>query len=429
MENKYKVKNTIIKKIFINEKFFLNNVVNVNGWVRTCRTSEKGFGFCVINDGSNVKGLQLIISKNNLDEEKVESFFKNIKTGSCIGVTGEIVESPAKGQSIELVVVDYTIHGDIDPKYPISKTKINLETMRNYCHLRTRTNAFGCIFRIRNSLSKAIHDFYQKHDFLHLDPNIVTINECEGGAGVFQVTEWNAKTTRDIPNKSGKILWKKDHFKRPAYLTVSSQLQLEALACSLGNVYTTNKSFRSEHSNTNKHVSEFTHLEIEMVFNEFEDLMDIGEDFIRYVIKYVLDNNKDDIDKLDSFLSKNLKQKLNHIYNSEFKRMKYKDIVEEISNDINDNNTLNLSEIKYGDDLGSEHENYITKKYNTCVFVTHWPQEIKSFYMKQCDDGTCESFDLLLPYGIGELIGASQREDNYEKLISSMKKKELKRIV
>ena len=422
MISKYSRKNDLISHILHQKDDILNQTISVSGWVRTCRTSEKGFGFCLLNDGSCGKGIQLILSSEYLDDDKLEYFFKNVKTGVSLNATGTVVTSPAKGQDIEIRVTDYKIYGLIQAGYPISKTKIKLDTLRNHCHLRTRTGIFGCIFRIRNTLTKAIHEFYQSHDFLHLDPNVITINECEGGAGVFQVSEFCPKTTRDIPNKSGKILWQKDHFKRPAYLTVSSQLQLEALACSLGNVYTTNKSFRSEHSSTSKHVSEFTHLEIEMVFNEFEDLMNISEDFIRYVINYVLDNNQEDIESLNKFISKGLKEKLIHIMNSEYKRIKYSELVEEINHDILEEN-LELNKLEYGDDLGSEHENYITKKYNTCVFVTHWPQKIKSFYMKQCDDGTCESFDLLLPYGIGELIGASQREENYEKLLSAMEKK------
>ena len=264
MISKYSRKNDLISHILHQKDDILNQTISVSGWVRTCRTSEKGFGFCLLNDGSCGKGIQLILSSEYLDDDKLEYFFKNVKTGVSLNATGTVVTSPAKGQDIEIRVTDYKIYGLIQAGYPISKTKIKLDTLRNHCHLRTRTGIFGCIFRIRNTLTKAIHEFYQSHDFLHLDPNVITINECEGGAGVFQVSEFCPKTTRDIPNKSGKILWQKDHFKRPAYLTVSSQLQLEALACSLGNVYTTNKSFRSEHSSTSKHVSEFTHLEIEM---------------------------------------------------------------------------------------------------------------------------------------------------------------------
>ena len=211
-----------------------------------------------------------------------------------------------------------------------------------------------------------------------------------------------------------------DHFCRPAFLTVSSQLQLEALACGLGNVYTMNKSFRSEHSCTSKHVSEFTHLEREVIDNTFDDLMNIGEEMIKYVIEQLFIQRESDLQNLNKFISKGIIDKLIALKSARFVKIKYNDAVNEINNDIKINKTLKLSILSKGEDFGSEHENYITKKYNTGVFITHWPMAIKSFYMKQCDDGTCESFDLLIPFGIGELIGASQREDNFDKLSNMM---------
>jgi asparaginyl-tRNA synthetase len=303
---------------------------------------------------------------------------------------------------------------------------MNLDTLRQYYHLRARTNVFGSVFRIRSSLSKILHDFYHEKNYLHLDPNVITINECEGGAGVFQLTEHDITDVNKlkIVKENGKYDWSSDHFNRPAYLTVSSQLQLEAMACALGNVYTVNKSFRSEHSSTSKHVSEFTHLEIEIVNNTLEDLMNVGEEMIKYSIEKLFEQRNDDLQNLNGFISKGLIDKLNHLKECKFLRFKYSDIVNEINEDIKKNKKLKkMKPLTFGDDLGSEHENYITQKYNTGVFVTHWPMEIKSFYMKQCDDGTCESFDLLIPYGIGELIGASQREDDFDKLSYMMDKK------
>tara|TARA_B100000886_G_scaffold340512_2_gene310698 strand:+ start:33634 stop:35040 length:1407 start_codon:yes stop_codon:yes gene_type:complete len=409
-------------KTFLN-KNYINEVINIYGWVRTVRSSSTILGFCNINDGSNVNGMQIILSQEHIATNKINNFFKDVYTGTYLNCYGKLVESPAKGQDFELLLFDYKIVGNIDTSYPLAKGKMNLDTLRNHIHLRGRTNVFGSIFRIRSGLMKILHDFYHSKNFLHLDPNIITTNECEGGAGVFQITE-NDITNIELlkKTKDNNYDWNSDHFNCPTFLTVSSQLQLEAMACSLGNVYTVNKSFRSEHSCTSKHVSEFTHLEIEIINNTLDDLMNVGEDMIKFSIHEIFNRNKDDIENLNKFISKGIIEKLKHLQQCEYKRLYYKDVINEINNDIKSNN-LELEILNYGDDLGSKHENYITEKYNTPVFVTHWPIDIKSFYMKQCDDNTCECFDLLMPYGIGELIGASQREDDFFKLKYMMKKK------
>ena len=392
------------------------------GWVKTLRESSSELGFCNINDGSNVDGLQIVISIEKMNHSKIEHFFSTVKLGCYLTCVGNIIKSPAKGQEYEMQLIDFTSSSHIDEQYPLCKSKMNLDTLRNHIHFRGRTNTFGSVFRIRSSLSKILHDFYHEKGFLHLDPNIITVNECEGGAGVFQITENNLGNLSKLPQQNNFYDWTKDHFCKPTYLTVSSQLQLEAMACSLGNVYTTNKSFRSEHSSTSKHVSEFTHLEIEMVNNTLDDLMDISEEMIKYSIMKIFKTNKEDIDNLSSFVSKDLNKNLEGITTCTFKRLFYKDAIREINNDIK-NKKIKVAPIQFGDDLSSEHENYITQKYNCPVFITHWPFDIKSFYMKQNDDGTCDSFDLLMPFGIGELIGASQRECDYSKLLSAMSKK------
>jgi asparaginyl-tRNA synthetase len=393
---------------------------SVSGWVRTCRTSSSSLGFCNINDGSNHIGLQIVISEEF--SENLSEFFRNVKVGTYLLCVGKMIESPAKGQKYEMQLHRFKISGDVDESYPLAKCKMNLDTLRQYYHLRARTNVFGSVFRIRSSLMKILHDFYHELEYLHLDPNVITINECEGGAGVFQLTENDISNTAELKliKESSNYDWSSDHFNRPAYLTVSSQLQLEAMACALGNVYTMNKSFRSEHSSTSKHVSEFTHLEIEIINNTLDDLMDVGEKMIKYSINKLFEQRNDDLQNLNRFISKGLVDRLKHLNSKTFIRLKYRDVIEEINEDIKNNKKLKLKILVYGDDLGSEHENYITKKYDNGVFVTHWPSLIKSFYMKQCDDGTCESFDLLIPYGIGELIGASQREDDYDKLSKMM---------
>jgi asparaginyl-tRNA synthetase len=413
-----------IKKLLIEHKSNDSEhlIYTTSGWVRTIRSSSHNMGFCVINDGSNTHGLQIVISDTYCD--KYDEFLKYVKTGMYIRVQGTMVESPGSGQDYELVCYNYSVLGNVDEEYPLAKSRMNMDTLRNFIHLRSRTNVFGCIFRIRSTLTKAIHDFYYEHMFLHLDPNIITVNECEGGAGVFQITENDISNLSKLPQtKENQYKWQSDHFNSPAYLTVSSQLQLECLACSMGNVYTMNKSFRSEHSSTSKHVSEFTHLEIEMIDNSLSDLMTTGEDMIKYCILRIKNDNANDLEVLNKFISKGLLDKLDHMLKTPFIQKTYTEVVNEINEDIKDKKTK-IQNIEFGEDLSSTHENYIAEKYNTGVYVTHWPIEIKSFYMKQCENKiTCESFDLIMPYGIGELIGGSQREEDYNKLISMMDKK------
>ena len=411
-----------IKKIICDlDNSKIEEIVTIYGWVRTVRSSSNILGFCVLNDGSNVNGMQIVISSDFMYEDKITNFFKNVNTGTYLNCTGNIILSPAKGQKYEMQLLDYEIKGTVEESYPLAKSKMNLDTLREYIHLRGRTNTFGSIFRIRSSLMKLLHDFYHNEGFLHLDPNIITVNECEGGAGVFQVTENDLSKHNELKLIKDTALydWSSDHFCNPVYLTVSSQLQLEALACSLGNVYTMNKSFRSEHSCTSKHVSEFIHLEIEMININLDDLMDISERMIKYVITKLFETNNEDLENLDKIISVGLIEKLKYLENCEYKKMKYIDVIQEINNDII-KNKLKIPKLIDGDDLGSVHENYITQKYNSPIFLTHWPMKLKSFYMKDCDDGYCESYDLLLPYGIGELIGASLREDNYDKLVNMM---------
>lgn len=429
LKEKYKYPHNKIKHIFeqVSDDLpsILDKYVSVVGWVKTVRThASDAFAFCSLNDGSTSESLQIIVNKENeVIEGSFDDFYQKASTGVSLRAFGKIIKSPAKGQLIELVAETILIEGTVEnpDTYPVAKKKFHLETMRGMCHLRPRTNVFGNVFRLRNALTVATHEFYQKRDFLHLDPNVISINECEGGAGVFTVSELDFDSQSQRAYQ--KIDWKKDHFNKRAFLTVSSQLQLEALACSMGNVYTTNKSFRSEHSLTSKHVSEFTHLEIEQCFTSFKDLMDIGEDYVKYVIDYVLKNNFKELSALNAYQSKGLIDRLTAIRDCDFHRMTYKEAIEIIQEDLKAKKVKMTTRPKIGDDLGTEHENYLTKKFEKPVFVTHWPSDIKSFYMKQCDDGTCESFDLIMPFGVGELIGASQREESYDKLLEMMTKK------
>jgi asparaginyl-tRNA synthetase len=403
-----------IKEISTKYQELINTKVTVNGWVLSVRT-QKDITFVKLNDGSNSLGIQLIAETKINELEKVN-------TGSSLSVHGLLVKSPANGQPFEIKIISVKVLGytNLD-EYPLAKSRLSVEYLRNYAHLRPRISSFGSIFRIKSSISQATNKYFMEKGYLHINPNIITVNECEGGAGVFQLTEQDitdySKLTH-IKNTS-KHEWSQDHFGKPAYLTVSSQLQLEALACSLGSVYTTNKSFRSEHSTTNKHLSEFEHLEIEDVFVNIDDLMQTGEDYIKYVGQYLLDNNSEDIDNLGKFVSKGLKERIETIINSTFHRIRYSEAIDILKK------ASELSKpVVYGEDICTEFENYLTKYFKGPVFISHWPIAIKSFYMKRSiDNDTCENFDLLMPYKIGELIGGSIREDNLDKMIEIMKQK------
>jgi asparaginyl-tRNA synthetase len=403
-----------IKELSQKYEQLFDTMVTVSGWVLSVRT-QKDLTFIKLNDGSNSSGVQLIVDQQFSELEKVN-------TGSSIKVSGLLVKSPAVGQPFEIQVKSVQVLGlaSLDD-YPLAKGKLPLDYLRSYAHLRPRTSSFGSIFRIKSSISDATHQFFRNKGYLHLNPNIVTVNECEGGAGVFQLTEHDISDYSKLPNikSSTKHDWSRDHFEKPAYLTVSSQLQLEALACSLGSVYTTNKSFRSEHSTTNKHLSEFEHLEIEDVFITIDDLMQVGEDYIKFVGKWILEHNLEDINNLSKFVSKGLLERIQTIVDAKFNRIKYSEAIE-----ILKKATTLTKPVVYGEDLCSEFENYLTEHFKGPVFVSHWPIAIKSFYMKQCDDNeTCENFDLLMPYKVGELIGGSMREDNLDKMLEVMKKK------
>jgi asparaginyl-tRNA synthetase len=406
-----------------------SETIEVRGWILNFRKQAENT-FINLMDGSTADPLQIIVDTQTA---------KKYSIGSSIRVCGVLVVSPAKGQLYELKASEMTLEGSVADDYPIAKTTLSLEYLRNVAHLRARTKTFNSIFRIRHAMMMAIHKFYDGEGFLLLDPNIITTSECEGGAGVFQVTERDISIPKNLPlipfeqkfgipsnffKYSESYQWSTDHFGKPVYLTVSSQLQLEALAMSMGRVYTMNKSFRSEHSNTHKHVSEFTHLEIEQCFGSFENLMDIAERFVKFTVGYILENNRRDLEilegsaKFNEGIDKKIITRYENILFKKFHRITYKDAVELMK--------ANGKQIEYGEDINSENEKFLVDYFAGPVFLTHWPIEIKSFYMKRLDDGTCESFDLLMPH-VGELIGASQRETSYEKLVEIMTAKGIKR--
>jgi asparaginyl-tRNA synthetase len=412
--------NQLYQRYNLEKKLLFSEKVILYGWIKTIRVQSTMF-FISLNDGSSSLNVQIT------GEINLHPIINKLNTGTAIQVEGIVVESPALGQSFEIQAENIVSYGEIEnlSEYPIAKSKLGIDFLRTLPHLRSRTNFFSAVNRIRHSMMFATHLFYDKEGFYHLDPNILTVNECEGGAGVFTVTELLNKKVSEIPSDlSGNIDWSKDHFKQRVFLTVSSQLHLEGLAMAMSKVYTTNKSFRSEHSLTNKHVSEFAHLEIEQCFTTFEDLIDIAENYIKYVMKYVQERNKDDLNQLvqaskfsKDFVEQDFISRYNIISQDRWVRVKYSEAI--IILEKNKSLLIN-SPPKYGEDMNSECEKFLTEYFKGPVFLTHWPQEIKSFYMKQLDDGTCESFDLLIP-GIGELIGASQREEDYDKLIDQMK--------
>ncbi len=414
------MQNTKIVTFLNNSNKYIDTDISINGWVMSKR-SQKDITFVKLYDGSTPEGIQLILNNSNFNNSNFNNL-DNINTSTSLNVVGTFVVSMAKGQKFEVNVKKFTIYGNTNlDDYPLSKGKLPLDYLRNYHHLRLRTNSFGSIFRIKSSINYATNDYYKSKLFHYINPNIMTNNECEGGAGTFKVTEFDFSDHANLPtlNNSTKHDFSKDHFNRIMQLTVSSQLELEAIACSIGSVYTTNKSFRSEHSNTSKHLSEFEHLEIEDVFNDLESLMDIGEEYIKYVAKYLLTNNETDIMNLDKFVSKNLYDKIVKLLNTTFVRITYNDTVKLLNN--------NNIKINYGDDLSSEMENFITDYYKSPVFVTLWPKSLKSFYMKTNinDSSLCDNFDLLMPYKVGELIGGSMREDNLDILLDNMKTKNI----
>lgn len=425
-----------IKSLNSDWSSLIDTEITVNGWIQSIRKQSSLF-FISLNDGSHPSSLQITgmysLSDLRPSASGNPSDFKHIidllTTGTAITASGLLIKSPAKGQYYELQVNNITTDAIIKnvEEYPIAKTRLSLEYLRTLPHLRSRTKFFSCVNRIRHSMMMATHLFYDKHDFLLLDPNILTVNECEGGAGVFTVSELLDKNISTIPtDTSGNIDYSKDHFRRKVFLTVSSQLHLEALALSMKKVYTTNKSFRAEHSLTNKHVSEFSHLEIEQCFTTFNELIDIAEDYIKFVLKYVYDRNIDDLKQLEQishYMKENMDVEFMKRYDfidKEWIKLKYIDAINILKQHKHKLSPESVPE--YGHDMNSECEKFLTEYMGGPVFLTHWPQDIKSFYMKQLDDGTCESFDLLMP-GIGELIGASQREESYEKILSQMSKK------
>ncbi len=396
----------------------IGTVVNVKGWVRT-RRGNKQVGFVALNDGSTINNVQIVIDIDRFGDE----FLKPITTGSCINVTGLLVESQGQGQANEIQATEIEIYGAADAAtYPLQKKGHSLEFLREIAHLRPRTNTFGAIFRIRHHMAFAIHKYFNDHGFFYLHTPIITASDAEGAGSMFQVT------TLDLNNvprtEEGKVDYSQDFFGRSTNMTVSGQLEGELGAMSLGAIYTFGPTFRAENSNTPRHLAEFWMIEPEVAFNEIKENMDLAEDFIKYLVSYALQHCKDDLDFLCKMYDNELIDRLNFVVNNNFIRLTYTEgvkILEESKEKFE-------FPVFWGADLQSEHERYLVEKHFKCpVIMTDYPKEIKSFYMKQNEDGkTVRGMDVLFPK-IGEIIGGSEREADYDKLVKRMEELNMSR--
>ncbi len=381
------------------------------GWVRTKR-GNKNVAFIALNDGSTIHNLQLVVDPNTFDEE----LLKRISTGACIRAKGTIVASAGSGQATEMQVSELSVYGEADPEtYPLQKKGHTLEFLREIAHLRPRTNTFGAVLRIRHNMAFAIHKYFNDRGFFYLHSPIITGSDAEGAGEMFHVTNFeigNPPRTED-----GAIDYSQDFFGKETNLTVSGQLEGELGAMALGKIYTFGPTFRAENSNTPRHLAEFWMIEPEMAFYEIDDNMDLAEDMLKYLVRYALENCKDDVEFLNNMYDKELIARLQSVVDKPFKRLTYTAAVEIL---IPLNNKFEFK-VEWGTDLQKEHENYLVEHFGGPVILTDYPKHIKAFYMKQNDDGkTVRAMDVLFPW-IGEIIGGSQREDNYDKLYARVK--------
>ncbi|WP_291908105.1 asparagine--tRNA ligase [Chitinophaga sp. CB10] len=414
-----------VKQILADDR--TNYEVTVKGWVRSFRNNQ----FIALNDGSTNNNLQVVIDTEHTDPATL----KRITTGAAISAVGEIIPSLGKGQRVELKAASLTILGDCDPeKYPLQlKNRPSLEYLREIAHLRFRTNTFGAIFRLRSSLAFAVHQFFREKGFVYLHTPIITASDAEGAGEMFRVTTLDLN--QPPRTESGEIDYKEDFFGRSTNLTVSGQLEGELGAMALGDIYTFGPTFRAENSNTARHLAEFWMIEPEMAFYELEDNMNLAEEFIKFVIRYALEHNREDLEFLATRLAEEEKtkpqaersemgliEKLEFVVNNEFMRLTYTEAISILKDSKpNKNKKFQYLIEGWGADLQSEHERYLVEKhFKKPVILTDYPKEIKSFYMKLNEDGkTVRAMDILFP-GIGEIVGGSQREENYEKLVARM---------
>ena len=401
--------------------------VQIKGWVRTFRSNR----FIALNDGSTINNIQCVIDFENTSEETL----KRITTGAAVSINGTLMESQGKGQAVEIQVTEIEILGDSNPdEYPIQPKKHSFEFLRENAHLRVRTNTFSAVMRVRSSLSFAVHKYFQENGFNYVNTPIITGSDAEGAGEMFRVTSF--EDNKSPLTKEGKIDYTKDFFGKETNLTVSGQLEAETFAMALGKVYTFGPTFRAENSNTTRHLAEFWMIEPEVAFMDLDGNMDLSEDFIKSVLKYVLENCKDDLAFLDNRLTQeektkpqaersemSLLEKLDFVVENNFKRVSYTEAIDILKNSKpNKNKKFQYPITEWGVDLHSEHERYLVEKHFKCpVILFDYPATIKAFYMRLNDDGkTVRAMDVLFP-GIGEIVGGSQREERYNVLIEKMR--------
>ena len=384
--------------------------VNVRGWVRTKRGS-KSVSFIALNDGSTINNVQIVADNEKFDEEML----KQITTGACLSVVGELVQSIGSGQNVEVQAKGIEVLGTCPADYPMQKKGQSFEYMRQYAHLRLRTNTFGAVFRIRHNMAIAIHKFFHDKGFFYFNTPIITASDCEGAGEMFQVTTKNLYDLKKDEN--GQIIYGDDFFGKMTSLTVSGQLEGELGATSLGQIYTFGPTFRAENSNTPRHLAEFWMIEPEVAFIDLPELMDLEEEFIKYCVKWALDNCKDDLAFLNKMIDQGLIERLQSVAETEFVRLPYTEGIGILQKAVADGHKFEFP-VSWGCDLASEHERYLVEEhFKKPVIMIDYPKEIKAFYMKQNDDGkTVQGTDVLFPQ-IGEIIGGSIREASYDKLM------------
>lgn len=385
--------------------------VCVKGWVRT-RRGSKSVNFIALNDGSTIKNVQVVADVEKFDAEML----KLITTGACLSVEGTLVESQGAGQSVEIQATKIEVLGTCGADYPMQKKGQSFEYMRQHAHMRLRTNTFGAVFRIRHNMAIAIHKYFHDHGFFYFNTPIITASDCEGAGQMFQVTTKNLYDLKK--DMDGKIDYSDDFFGKTTSLTVSGQLEGELGATALGAIYTFGPTFRAENSNTPRHLAEFWMIEPEVAFNDITDNMDLAEDFIKYCVRWALDNCKDDLEFLNKMIDKTLLERLNFVVDHDFVRLTYTDGIKILEDAVKQGHKFEFP-VYWGVDLASEHERYLVEQhFKKPVILTDYPKEIKAFYMKMNDDGkTVRAMDVLFPQ-IGEIIGGSEREESYDKLMA-----------
>ena len=387
--------------------------INVKGWVRTHRSS-KAVDFIALNDGSTIKNIQVVVDPAKFDAQML----KNITTGACISAVGTLVESQGAGQTVEIQCEQLEVYGLCGSDYPMQKKGQTFEYMRQYGHLRLRTNTFGAVMRIRHNMAMAIHTYFHEHGFFYFHTPLITASDCEGAGQMFQVTTMNLYDLKK--DEDGKINYDNDFFGKQTSLTVSGQLEGELGATALGSIYTFGPTFRAENSNTPRHLAEFWMVEPEVAFIDLADLMDLEEDFIKYCVNWALEHCKDDLEFLNKMIDKTLLERLHSVVAEEFVRLPYTEGIKILEEAVANGHKFEFP-VSWGMDLASEHERYLVEEYfKKPVIMTDYPKEIKAFYMKINEDGkTVQGTDVLFPQ-IGEIIGGSVREENYDKLISEI---------